>query len=399
MPHSLRGPAPARPMATVIPIAPEARRAARLAMADERAVRMLESRYGTGWISLPPRTGRPAAAAEALLRRAPAAIDPTRWGPGPLLQRAHLLEAAARTTGEAVTDDAEVLGEALHIDLTALPLHQLLDIAGAVVDLSTAPAAASAWGHPDAARIAELVLESVGADLRTAKRLQHDVYEACTEAVWSVPVAVLHGGRARWRLLSRRRLRRHLAAVSRSGRPPGRLAEAADLVLEARAARGRVASMASLLSGNLGELDRGPNTEVDDALDALVAVRRLQATLGEALDTDRLCRLLQAHAFHTPEVFRPATSLRSTLQAWVRQVTMNGGHEPLQPTSRDLVPWADGLTAGLPALEAGLRATSGHGLRPVSAHALVDDLLLREHLDDLEEHLGRAEGDGQRVVS
>lgn len=386
-------------MATVTPIAPEARRAARLAAADKRSVRMLESRYGNGWISLPPRIGRPAAAAEALLRRAPAAIDPTRWGPGPLIQRAHLLEAAARATGEAVTDDAEVLSEALQVDLTVLPLRHLLDVAGAVADLSTAPAAASAWGHPDAARIAELVLQSVGGDLRAAKRLQHDVYEACTEAVWTVPVDVLQGGRARWRLLSRQRLRRHLAAVSRSGRAPGRLTEAADLVLEARAARGRVASMASLLSGNLGELDRGPNTEIDDALDALAAVRRLHEAMGEALDADRLSRLLQARAFHTPEVFRPAASLRSAIQAWVRQVAMHGGHQPLEPTARDLVPWADGLAATIPALEAGLRATSGHGLRPVSAHALVDDLLLREHLEDLEADLGLTDADGHRVVS
>lgn len=385
-------------MATVTQIAPEARRAERLAAADERAVRMLASRYGTGWLSLPADVGRASAAAEALLRQPPAAIDPTRWGLGPLLQRAHLLEAAARSTGESATDDAEVLSEALQVDLTVLPLRQVLDIAGAVVDLSTAPAAASSWGQPEAARVAELVLESVGDDLRTARRLQHEVYEASTEAVWSVPVTILQGGRARWRLLSRQRLRRHLATVSRSGRAPGRLAEAADLVLDARAARARVASMASLLSGNLGELDRGPLTEVDDARDALLAVRRLQEALGAALDADRLCRLLQAHAFHTAEVFRPATSLRSTLQAWVRQVTLHGGHEPLQPTCRDLVPWADGLAATLPALEVGLRATSGHGLRPVSAHALVDDLLLREHLHDLEVRLG-TEADGQRVVS
>jgi hypothetical protein len=383
-------------LASVTPIAAERRHANRLARLDERAVRLLSAHCGPGWVDLPTDLGRTAAAAMAALGEAPTDLDGRAWAPGPLLHRASLLVAAAHTTVDLVAEEVDLLGEGLGADLAPLPLRRLLDLCGAVVDLSRAPSPPAVWGDPDSTRVAEVVVRSVGPEVRAAGQLHRRVYADFTDAVWDVPDGLLQRATQRRRLLSRLRLRRRLATVSRSGRAPGRLVEVATTLLEAGQARARVAAMASLLAGHLGHLDRGPMTDLDEVDDALAAVGRLQRALGDRLDPLRLRDLFRAEAFRRREVVLPAVQLVTAIGAWEREVTANGGRAPLEVTVGDLAHWADRLQAALPALAAGHRALAATEAGPTSAHGLVDQLVLREHLEDLARTTA---ADGRRSVS
>src|SRR3546814_12716324 len=82
-------------------------------------------------------------------------------------------------------------------------------------------------------------------------------------------------------------MRLRLRSVSRTGRLPGRLSSVTKDVLEARNARVQLSLVHPTLAHHLGELDRGPLTDVDEVLAALRAVRRLQSALGPRLDEAR----------------------------------------------------------------------------------------------------------------
>src|SRR3546814_17599236 len=138
-------------------------------------------------------------------------------------------------------------------------------------------------------------------------------------------------------------MRLRLRSVSRTGRLPGRISSVTKDVLEARNARAQLSLVHPTLAHHLGELDRGPLTDVDEVLAALRAVRRLQSALGPRLDEARLQRLLLADAFRSDDVMRPAANVRSTIQAWTGDVAAPGGRsaptlEGAPPAARESAP-------------------------------------------------------------
>jgi hypothetical protein len=141
--------------------------------------------------------------------------------------------------------------------------------------------------------------------------------------------------------------------------------------------------MSPLLTHHLAELDQGPLSDVDGALAAIGAVRRLQAVLGDALVPSRLERLLRAEAFASPDVLSPAVNLRNAILAWRHDLTLLGGQVTDTLPWSELQHWADVCDRLLPSLREGQAAAARLGVPAASLRSLSDVLLLREHVHDL----------------
>jgi hypothetical protein len=364
-----------------------------------RDVALLERRVGARWAEMPTGLSRPTAALERDLAHGPTSLDTTRVSPAEALGEAWLVADAAAARADALVEESGVLGEALGALLVHAPLRRLLRIAGAVLDVARTGPAEPAWGDPARAQLASVVLEAHGDDLRACAAVHHEVYERFTDAVWGVPKNRLAAASRGWRLVLRLRLRRELAAVSRTGRLPGSLDTSLELLLRARAAREQADQLAPILERQLGRHHHGPVTDVDAASAALRGVRELHEALGEELDSDRLVGLLLAEAFSQPEVTGPAMALHTELQAWAAEVAQLCGGEPWALPADELAQWAARVRSGLRRLSGGLAALNVLGCTPRTVSDLVDDLILRDHAEESLAALRQAVGeviDGMR---
>lgn len=346
------------------------------------ALEVLARRAGPAGMELPASLGRPLLRLEAHLADE---LIPVDLASAPL-ELAMLLEQLLRSAGavhDLLAEETEVLAEALGVDLASFPVARLQELADALLGLSMAPRSASRWGRPDAAQAAETVLQVAADDLRTSAREHAALYRRYTEYVWDVPTHLLQAGQRRWRFFARARLARQLRAVSRTDRFPRGLTAAAKEILEVRAVRARLVSMSPLLTHHLAELDHGPLSDVDAALAAVGAVRRLQAVLGDALVPDRLERLLLAEAFASPDVLSPAVNLRNAVLAWHHDLSALGIEVSGDLVWADLERWAETCDRLLPSLLDGQAAAARLGISCASLRSLADLLLLREHVEEL----------------
>jgi hypothetical protein len=348
-----------------------------------KAVAMIHRRANHRAAELPVAGGRPAVRLEALLAGGPTAINPSSVAPVVALARAQLVIDAAGSAMEAITEEAEVVSAALTSDLTCFEFDAMREVTEAVLGLSRVSRAVGSWASPAGADAADRLLTLAADDLRAAARSHTLLYERFTEDVWRVPGALLDAGRSRWRLVTRTRLRRHLRAVSRSGRVPGRLSAVAAQVLEARSDRQPVTALSNLLAHNLGHLDRGPLTDVDAAQTALAAVRRLHGALGGHVDDARLQELLRADAFHSREVIEPVENLRNALRAWSEAVTAAGGIPSGTLGLEELARWTAECARLLPTVAASIESAAALEVVAPTLRDLVDMLVLRERIEDV----------------
>jgi hypothetical protein len=360
-------------LATIIPL-----RASRNVPAPDRALEILERRMGQGWRQLPRDAGRVGLRVEHLLSQAPARIDPETPLPLAIAQALQLV-GGARAVLELLTDEVAVLSEALGADLGCLTFDDLDSVAAAVLNLGAAPSAAPAWARRAAADGAAAVLELVGPALRDARTANERVYQRFTDQVWEVPAHLLTTGRHRWRVVSRRRLRRQLRAASRA-RLSGSLNDIAQEIVDARVARARLVPTRTLVAHHLGDLDRGVLTDVDAAEAALDAVRRLERALGHLHDEARLEQLLLADAFRSQEVLMPAWSIRTTLETWASDVVVAGGRDALRLDGDSLAGWAHHVARELPPITAILHGPAGADAAELTLRQVVDVLVLSEHV-------------------
>jgi hypothetical protein len=345
---------------------------------------VLERRVGASAVDLPTGLGRAALRLEVLLATGPTGTDPARTAPGVAIATADRILTAAAGALDLIGAEGEVLGEALSAPLLDLPIGQLAEIADAVLVLSVAPAGDPGWGNPAAAETAGTILSAAAEDLRAAAMTHARLYERWTESVWDIPDTRLAAARRPWRVLTRARVARGLRAVSRSGRVQGGTRAAAREILEARAARERLDVLAPVVAQHLGQLGRGPLSDVDAALDAVRAVRDLQRALGDRVHPARLSRLLEAAAFRSHDVAGPAVNLRNAVRAWRGDVAAVGGVDVPGMRLDDLATWADDCCALLPALTHGHSEMIRLGLSAPTLSSLVEALALREHLARLE---------------
>ena len=363
---------------------------------DVRAEELLARRVGARWSELPIGAARAAMRAEELLVSGPTAVDPTATGAREALERADRLRTAAVALVEVVSEEADVLSEALGADLSDLPLERMHDVAQAVVTLSTARRGVAAWGDPAEAEAAEVVLQVSEPHLREAARSHEALYAHFTDGIWDVSPELLASAAGRWRLISRARLRTRLRAVSRNRRIPGRLSRVVAEVTAAHESRSQLAVLGPLLSHHLAELDRGPLSDVGTARTTLLAVRGLQRSLGDRLDADRLVRLLDADAFRSHDVVGPARTVRSALHAWAGDVAAAGGDRAWATDLIGLRRWSDEAGHVLPVLRGAADAAARSDLTTPTLRTLVDALVLRDHVADLRDEQGeRADGAGR----
>lgn len=347
------------------------------------ALSVLCRRAGDRGLELPDDIGRFLARLETLLAEGPSAVDTERVVPALAAEVTALATSAGVITLDLLPEEAEVLGEALGVELSGLRLDALHEVAEAVLAVSRAPRAAERWGQPRAAEAAEAVITAVAGDLQEAARTHEWLYEHFTDRVWDIPAHLLKHGRRSWRFVARARLSQRLREASRTGRLGGRLNTMAAGIAEARLVRERVAAVAPLLSQHLGALHRGPLSNADDTLRAVGAVRRLQVALGDRLAADRLSRLILADAFRSEDVWGPAVNLRRALAAWEHDIAAFGGDGAWTMTLLELADWVEECLALLPELRAGAAAAEEIGVTVTSLRALVDLHLLREHVADL----------------
>lgn len=346
------------------------------------ALELLARRAGAQGMALPSELGRPLLRLESLLADSPAPVSATASPLEVAMVLERLLRSAAAVS-DLVGEEADVLGVAVQVDLSGMPLVHLLALADAILGLSMAPRSAASWGQPDAAEAAETVLQVAADDLRASAREHAALYRRYTEYVWDVPSSLLQAGQHRWRFIARARLAQRLRAVSRTDRFPRGLTAAAREILEVRAVRARLVSMSPLLTRHLAELDHGPLSDVDAALAAVGAVRRLQRVLGDRLVPARLERMLLAEAFASPDVLSPAVNLRNAVLAWQHDVITCGGDPAEDHTWGDLRRWAEACRELLPVLREGQAAAARLGIDAPTLRALIDVLVLREHVEDL----------------
>jgi hypothetical protein len=344
--------------------------------------RFLHGRYGDRWRELPAALGRPLEHAEALLAGGPIPIAPTT-SLTKAITSATIAARAASAMGEIIREEGEVLEQALAARLVDLPLHRISSVVDAVLQLGAVPRPDPAWASPAAAHAANVLLDAQGDELRSCARMHQIVYAQFTDRVWDVPERRLQKGRRPWRPIAWLRLRRSLAAASRAMRAPSPLAVAADVVLDARALRARMSTMAPLLARHLGEHDRGPLTDVDAAKASLTAVRCLHEALGDRLDPCRLARLLAADAFRSDAVLEPARNLRTALRAWNADVGRLGGGNAIATHGVELACWAALVDEVLPVVQTALAATGRLGGTAATLRELVNDMLVRERFNDL----------------
>lgn len=280
----------------------------------ESARQLLHRRAGGRALELPVAAGRAAVRLEELLAQGPTAIDPGGVQAAHASTAATKVLAAAEALIVAVDEESAVLSEVLFEDLAGLTIDELEEVATAILGLGTGVRPVAGWGTSAGADAATRVLRLAAPDMRAAASSHTLLYELFTDGVWQVPDALLDAGRDRRRVWSRARLRRRLCASSRTGRLPGGLTAVAQQVVDVRVDRDRVAAQSGLRTEYLDHLDRGPLTDVDAALAALGALRRLQTALGSALDEERLGRLLLADAFRSPEVQNPAANVRLAIE-------------------------------------------------------------------------------------
>lgn len=348
-------------------------------LAPERAIDMLRRRIGDRWAEVPTDLGRVGLHLVDLVRSGPTAVDPEITDAVVALERVEHVVASASGMLELLGDEAPVLSEALAVDVADLPLERLHEVVEAVIELSRAPRAVPAWGHAANANSAHAVLQVAEGDLRRAATTHASLYERFTDGIWEVPPTLLVSGRRRWRLMARAKLRRQLRSVSRSGGVPGPLGPVAAEVLDAHSARARLSELGPLLAQHLGELDRGALTDVDSALAALSAVRRLQGALGDHLDGARIERLLLAGAFRSADVVGPAVAVRNILDAWASDVRVAHGERAWVLLAREVESWALAVALIHRDIERALDGLQEIDLIEPTLRSLVDVLVLREH--------------------
>jgi hypothetical protein len=349
-------------------------------------VRFLQDGYGDRWPELPDALGRQLVRAEALLASGPAAVDSTVSATD-AVARARLVIRAAVAIAELIHDDGEVLEQVLSTRLVDLSLDRMAAVADAVLGLAAAPRAEPSWAAPSEAHAASVLLDAHGDDLREGARLHHAVYAQFTERIWDVPERRLKKGRRAWRPIAWLRLRRSLAATSRTMKAPSPMAAAADLVVDTSVLRNRMLTISQLLARHLGAHDAGPLTDVDAARASLAAVQRLHAAVGDRLDAKRLVRLLDADAFKDDAVLEPARNLRTALLAWAAVISTLGGADPLHIDLAELTEWATSTEALLPVIEMAAAASERAGGAVATLRGLANDLLARERFNELTDRL------------
>jgi hypothetical protein len=297
------------------------------------------------------------------------------------------LRALTRDAADLATrimDEASLLGEAIGVDLSMMPLDTLRQLCRAVTRLTDAPAPDPSWAQPAQSHAASVVLAAIGDDLREIGVLRRVLYSEFSEDIWDLKwtrrVPPVHRW---WHAIRRQRVRASLASVTRSGKPPTDVRAAVATV-------GRVADLhrgideaSTALRGHLGRFAAPGIPDVDGAAEALAGMRDLQAALGDDLDPDRLRRLAAADAFVCDELAGPAGEISLLITCWDATAKRSAAVDQLQYGAPQLLQWTKDIARSLEVVSSLKNATAGLRIGSRTVGELFDDVVRRDRVHRL----------------
>ena len=356
---------------------------------DERrqlaeSVAALREAYGPRWTRVPHGLGDQALRARKVLTTGPLAIRPDAADPVRTIQE---MGAFAKDTAEMagrLLGQASYLGEVFGADISDLPLARMRRLSRAVLRLSEAPVPEPGWAYPSMAHAASMTLSALGDDLRELGTLRREIYEEFSEDVWTLACAKNPPTVDRWwQSGRRRRVRRHLATVSREGRPTTDVKHAVAVLRRTNELEANIARVWTAASSHLGEYAEAGIPDVDGAAEALAALHDLHLALGDRLDPEKLRGLVAADAFVCPELTGPATEVSLIISTWRSRTKQLNVVDAISYSAPQLQRWAADVADSLELL-ATLRDTTG----PLRASTrtvaeIFDDVIVRDNVHRL----------------
>jgi len=288
------------------------------------------------------------------------------------------------TLAHRVHASAELLGEALHTDISDMPLGQLRRICRTLMRLADAPPPNPTWANPSEAYAAHILLSALGDDLREVAEVRRRLYEEFSEDVWALDFAKEPPEVDRWWQSSRRqRVRSELALVTRNGHPPSDVKRSVATLRRAVELRSSIGDAWAAVSGRLGHFADAGIPDVDGAIESLAAMHDLHRTLGGQIESRVLRDLAAADAFVCEELAAPAGDIVLAITTWGANARRLHAASPLVYSTPQLEQWAVDIKESLELL-AFLKDATGRlraGVRTVGE--IFDDTILRDLVHDL----------------
>jgi hypothetical protein len=325
----------------------------------------LRAVYGERWPRIPTGFGERAASVRAMWTSGlvPVAVDDA--DPVRVTHELRAFVDATATMIDAVVNDMTLLGEPFRADLTALPLERVRQLCKAIVRLAAAPQPTQSWAAPAGAEAADLVLATIGDDLRSLAAIRRELYDEFTDDVWLVTG---RGARAR----------RQLAPATRSGHAPVSAKRALTLIRRGRELNGAIAGAWTAVSGRLGHFATAGIPDVDGAVASLQSVRAIHTALGAALDVDALRALIVADAFVADELLAPARAIATCIDSWEPRARSVGAVAPMTHTLAALRTWTVDTDDALTVLSTLKEATAPLRSSIRTVGQILDDAVRRD---------------------
>ena len=356
---------------------------------DERrqlahSVSALRATYDARWPRIPWGFAARSTAARERLSKGLVPVDVDTADPLRLQQELGTFVQDTIAMADRVQANAELLGEALHADLSTMPLTGLRRVCHTLMRLADAPPPNPAWSNAAEAYGAHILLDALGDDLREVADVRRRLYEEFSEDVWGLDCAKEPPQVDRWWQSTRRQqVRAELALVTRSGHAPADVKRSVATLRRAVELRASIGDAWAAVSGRLGHFADAGIPDVDGAVEALSAFHDLHGSLAGRVESRVLRDLAAADAFVCEELAGPAGDIVLTITTWAANARRMKATTPLINTTDQLKQWAAETKDSLD-LVAFLKDATGRLRAEVrTVGEIFDDTILRDRVHDL----------------
>ncbi len=356
---------------------------------DERrqlatSVSALRHTYDSRWPRIPWGFANRSRVARERLSQGLVPVDVATADPLRLQQELGTFVHDTIAMADRVHGNAELLGDALHADLSAIPLAALRRICHTLLRLADAPPPNPAWSNAAEAYGAHILLDALGDDLREVADVRRRLYEEFSEDVWALECAKQPPQVERWwQSTRRRRVRAELALVTRDGHAPADVKRSVATLRRAVELRASIGDAWAAVSGRLGHFADAGIPDVDGAVEALSAFHDLHRSLAGRVESRVLRDLAAADAFVCEELAGPAGDIVLTVTTWAANARRMKAATPLVYTIEQLRQWAAEMNDSLE-LVAFLKDATGRLRAEVrTVGEIFDDTVLRDRVHAL----------------
>jgi hypothetical protein len=347
-------------------------------------VARLRFAYGSNWPRFPCGFTVRATQAGDVLASGVMPIEVADAEPAPVIHQLRdfsrdIVDLSARLQGPVA-----IVGEVFGTDLSTMSLGELLQLCRGIARLAKAPPPTPTWAHPGEAYAARILLLALGDELRELSALRRKLYQEFSEDIWSLRAAQRTPSVERWwQSTRRRRIRRQLTTVTRTGNPPADVKTAMATLRRTNELRADIDSMWSAISRRLGHFAAEGIPDIDGAMESLDAFDGVVAALGHRVDTTVLHDLAVADVFVCDELTVPANDIELIVSVWAANAKRTNAATPLAHSTPQLDDWVAQTKEALDVLAYLRDATprSRNGTRTVGE--LFEDAIVRDRVQDL----------------